>query len=101
MELELAELEEQEAACTSQSLTTEQRKLIQTNKERAREVRERKKRVKPYDRPVSPKEITKSPVPNSTTTAGLRNSHAGFMFDDEGGDSGQQHTYQRVEEESQ
>ena len=102
-------MEEEQKDCSSPNLTAEQKQLIQKNRERAREVRERKKRVKPYDRPANtPNELViEHPVVGANSrdhstalqNAGLRNSHAGFMFDEEDDDSCQQHTYHRVEEE--
>lgn len=92
-----------------EELTAEQKRRILRNKERALALKEQRRLAKPYDRPDSPKgknvplsSSTYQPSSSSRDTppqpSAFRNSHAGFMFNDED-TSVQRHEYRRVEDD--
>ena len=87
-----------------EELTVDQKELIQRNKERARALKEQRRRVKPYDRPGGGVEKAHSISLHAQShhqelQHAQRNSHAGFMFDSEEESASQQHRYRQIEEE--
>ena len=94
--------DKEEAPQAPQELTEQQRDRIQKNKQRAQGLKELRKRSKPYERHDTACTTGSSVMTKNTHQAqvppALRNSHAGFIFDEEDCLT-QQHKYQRVEEE--
>ena len=78
-----------------EELTAEQKERIEKNRARALALREQRRQAKPYDRPPKNHRTTLVQAEGSAQLA-LRDSHAGFIFEDEGD---QKHKYQRIEED--
>ena len=99
------ELEKSTSSFSTYQLTTDQKKQIQKNRERAQALREQRRQSKPYDKPDSSpiKRVINTPAASTSCETlpaiNLRNSHAGFMYDDDSNASGQVKMYQRVEED--
>lgn len=99
-------MEPEKEAYAHQELTEEQKKRIQKNKDKARLLKEQRKRAAPYERPVSNLNsgatcLSRDPQPSSSSSSSYKNSHAGFMYDEDDSITAQQHKYRRVEENSE
>lgn len=90
-------MEPEKEAYAHQELTEDQKRRIQKNKDKARLLKEQRKRAAPYERPVSTGAtcLSRDPQPSSSS---CKNSHAGFMYDEDDSVTAQQHKYRRVEE---
>lgn len=97
------EIASEQGNSTRQELTGEQKERIQKNKERARALKEQRRQSKPYDRPPSTSNSSSSTGSSALSSREqrpqvLRNSHAGFMFEEDESAT-QKHKYHRVEED--
>lgn len=102
---------EAESGCSSSSpaenLTEDQKERIHINKEKAHALRERRRKAKPYDGPTRKSGCLSSVTHGadactpdlSKQPLSLKNTHAGFIIDDDDESSGRTHSYRRVEEE--
>lgn len=93
-------MEPEKEAYANQELTEEQKRRIQKNKDKAMLLKEQRKRAAPYERPVSTGAtcLSRDPQPSSSSSSSYKNSHAGFMYDEDDSVTAQQHKYRRVEE---
>lgn len=96
-------------ACARQELTEDQKSRTQRNRERAQALKEQRRREKPYDRldagiagkipgSSSSRDPLRQPL-RQPTLAPFRNSHAGFMYEEEEGGATQQLKYRQVDED--
>lgn len=86
-------------------LTGDQRSRIKANHERALAIREQRKRLRPQEVVDSKKKAKESDFSSKYLDSSvqkltaLRDSHAGFMFDEDTDEQDQKHKYRRVEED--
>ena len=88
----MEDIDTKEAPLSPQELSEEQKQRIQRNKDKALALKERRKQAKPYDRPAKVSVRASRDQPS-------RDSHSGFMFEEEEEATAHKHKYHRVEEE--